>query len=452
MAVIKIVPMPGAVGDKGDEGAPGAQGLQGEQGLQGAPGADALWNYNGEWQLNSSYATGDVVTYQGQLYYAKAITTAGTLPTDISKFDLIAAKGSDGEPGLNGLEGETGPQGPAGADGSPGLVYLGDYVSGNGYIANIAVVKGADDNLYIAKASGGLLSPVANPGQWDLFLPKGANGADGATPFTLIGAYDNGASYNLGIAVYYNGGTYVRTGNPLNPGYPPEVGAINASWTPIAEKGEPGTPGSLLNYWDGTGAPQDPAEDGFLIIDGIVATNGSNILVSADDRVFIGGNNGEFLNGLSTPENQIATIGDIQTSVNDALPDEELFVVNGGTLDVQPTFTGAPLFTGSYVKHGPMVFFQVQVDMDNITSFGTGQYFIDLPFTAKYGQQFKEGCLHDISSGKQYAIGGHVYAGESRMSLTFTNSAGQDDPFDYNSPVVLSTADNFHISGTFISA
>jgi len=66
---------------------------------------------------------------------------------------------------------------------------------------------------------------------------NGTNGADGATPFTFIGAYDNGRSYNLGMAVYYNGGTYVRTGNPLNPGYPPEVGAINASWTPIAEKG-----------------------------------------------------------------------------------------------------------------------------------------------------------------------------------------------------------------------
>jgi len=108
MAVIKIVPMPGAVGDKGDEGAVGPRGLQGEQGLQGPAGADALWSYNGEWQLNSSYATGDVVTYQGQLYYAKAITTAGTLPTDTSKFDLIAAKGADGTNGADGTDGSNG--------------------------------------------------------------------------------------------------------------------------------------------------------------------------------------------------------------------------------------------------------------------------------------------------------------------------------------------------------
>ena len=166
MAVIKIVPMPGAVGDKGDEGAPGPQGPQGPAGQNGLPGTPALWSYQGAYNPAAAYAVGDVVVYQGQLYYTKSVTTAGTLPTNTTKFDLIAAKGADGTNGTNGT-----------------------------------------------------------------------NGADGATPFTLVGAYDNGAAYNLGIAVYYNGGTYVRTGNPLNPGYPPTLGAINESWTPVAEKG-----------------------------------------------------------------------------------------------------------------------------------------------------------------------------------------------------------------------
>ena len=97
MAVIKIVPMPGAVGDKGDPGETGAQGPQGQTGQTGQNGQDALWSYQGAWQSNAAYAVGDLVTYQGQLYYAKSITSAGTLPTDTSKFDLIAAKGSDGE-------------------------------------------------------------------------------------------------------------------------------------------------------------------------------------------------------------------------------------------------------------------------------------------------------------------------------------------------------------------
>jgi hypothetical protein len=388
MAVIKIVPMPGAVGDKGDEGAVGPQGQQGETGLQGPAGADALWSYNGEWQVNSSYATGDVVTYQGQLYYTKSVTTAGTLPTVTAKFDLIASKGADGQSGTNGTngadgaqgeqgpqgevgpmpfnyqgdfdygvtyagndavtfngglwklnnfigaagyaptpgqwtliipagtpgaDGEDGEQGPQGDTGSPGLVYLGNYISGNGYIANLAVVKGSDNNLYIATSSGGLGDPVGNSAEWSIFLPKGVDGEDA-------------------VAVT-----------------------------------------------------------------------------------------------------------------------ETSFTVNGGTLGTQPTFDGAPLFSGTYVINGPMVHFQVQVDMDNILTFGSGQYFIDLPFPVKYGYQFKEGCLHDISSGKQYAIGGHVYAGQSQLALTFTNSAGQDEAFDFNSPVTLNVADNFHISGTYIS-
>jgi hypothetical protein len=130
---------------------------------------------------------------------------------------------------------------------------------------------------------------------------------------------------------------------------------------------------------------------------------------------------------------------------------ETSFTVNGGTLGTQPTFDGAPLFSGTYVKIGPMVHFQIQVDMDNITDFGTGQYFVELPFPSKYGYQVRSGCLHDISTDKQYSIGGHVFAADSTLTLSYTDSNGQDSAFDYNSPTTLSTADNFHISGTYIT-
>jgi hypothetical protein len=89
--------------------------------------------------------------------------------------------------------------------------------------------------------------------------------------------------------------------------------------------------------------------------------------------------------------------------------------------------------------------------MDNILTFGTGQYFVELPFAAKYGYQFKNGCLHDISTGNQFAIGGHVAAGSDQLLLSFTGSNGQDEIFDFNSPVTLTTADNFHVSGDYIA-
>jgi len=125
------------------------------------------------------------------------------------------------------------------------------------------------------------------------------------------------------------------------------------------------------------------------------------------------------------------------------------FTVAGGTLGTQPTFTGAPLFTGSYTKLGNLVHFQVDVDMDNITSFGTGQYYITLPFEAEHNYQFSDGCLHDISTGDQYSIMGHVVAGSDELRLLSVASNGRHVPFEHNVPVTLNVADNFHVAGTY---
>jgi hypothetical protein len=136
-------------------------------------------------------------------------------------------------------------------------------------------------------------------------------------------------------------------------------------------------------------------------------------------------------------------------------PEEEVFQISGGTLGTQPTFTGDPLFTGSYVRSGQLVHFQVQVDFDNITSFGTGQYVIDLPFPSKHAYQFTAGCLHDVSTGKDYPIFAHVFEGQSQLQLQTMDVSGQTTfQVDFTStvPVTLDVADNFHISGTYIVA
>lgn len=125
------------------------------------------------------------------------------------------------------------------------------------------------------------------------------------------------------------------------------------------------------------------------------------------------------------------------------------FTVVGGTLGTQPTFSSAPLFTGSYTKLGNLVHFQIDVDMDNITSFGTGQYYIDLPFPVEHNYQVSDGCLHDISTGDQYSIMGHVVAGSDELRLFSVASNGRHVPFEHNVPVTLSTADNFHLAGTY---
>jgi hypothetical protein len=141
-----------------------------------------------------------------------------------------------------------------------------------------------------------------------------------------------------------------------------------------------------------------------------------------------------------------------KVSVAPAVPADTPFTVLGGTLGTQPTFSSSPLFTGSYLRTNDLVHFRVDVDMDNITDFGSGQYYLTLPFPSKYSYFLRDGCLHDISTDRQYSIGGHVLAGSNQLLLRSTSSNGNDVPFTYNVPATLSAADNFHIAGTYIAA
>jgi hypothetical protein len=131
---------------------------------------------------------------------------------------------------------------------------------------------------------------------------------------------------------------------------------------------------------------------------------------------------------------------------------ETVYAVTGGADTTQPTFNGEPLFSGSYITAGQLVFVNISVDMDNITGFGTGQYYIDLPFESKYEVTLRSGHIHDTSAGSSYGISGHVDAGSKRMYLSYTGSNGQDLVFDYNSPVTLDATDDFQISGSYIRA
>lgn len=136
-------------------------------------------------------------------------------------------------------------------------------------------------------------------------------------------------------------------------------------------------------------------------------------------------------------------------------PAEVVFAVIGGTTGTQPTFTGDPLFSGTYIKNGGnQVHFQIQVDMDNITNFGTGQYYVDLPFPSKYEIVFRDGCVHDISATKTYHISGQVAEGSNRMYLYSSAKDGnhvEDVAFTATNIFTLDTADNFHIAGNYIA-
>lgn len=133
-------------------------------------------------------------------------------------------------------------------------------------------------------------------------------------------------------------------------------------------------------------------------------------------------------------------------------PTETDYVLQGGTIaGTPPTFDGNPLFFGSSIRNGDLVFLRILVDFDNITSFGTGQYFVSLPYPAKYDATIREGHLTRDSNSRRYPIVGHLEAGSTIMTLWYTAGTGQDEEFDFNSPYTLRVEDSFHIAGTYIA-
>lgn len=89
MPTIKIVPFPGSAGQTGPAGP------QGAQGPTGPAGEDALWSFTGAYNNSSTYAIGDLVTYNGSTWYRSATGTVGQIPSlESAVWTLVAASGS----------------------------------------------------------------------------------------------------------------------------------------------------------------------------------------------------------------------------------------------------------------------------------------------------------------------------------------------------------------------
>lgn len=201
-----------------------------------------------------------------------------------------------------------------------------------------------------------------------------------------------------------------------------------------------------VNSWQfgNDGYLYGPAMGG-LLVSGLL--NGeSNLWLGSNDSIVLNGgeSGGEFLNDSTVPSNQIATIGDIANAVSDVTP-------------YNPTWSGAGLaFTGTpavgyYVKVGSAVTVQIDVEFDNVSNFGTGQYSLTLPFASRYHTDVYGGSVHSVGgTTDHYSLKGHLSPTSSTMTIWSLKSSAQDEPFDHNSPVNLTTADKFHMSFTYI--
>ena len=230
------------------------------------------------------------------------------------------------------------------------------------------------------------------------------------------------------------------TGAPGGEGIPGPQGPQG----PQGETGADADTGNFVFYSD----PNQIATSGDASI--VVESVPGSLSLSAYDGVVLQystavEDNGVFIQDSSDPNNRVATIGDVASYA----PETVSFTVNGGTLGTQPTFDGDPLFTGSYIKTGDLVAVEINVEMTNITNFGTGQYFLDIPYPTKQDISFS-GVLHDVSANNYYMMTGIAEAGGDRVLLYYSGSNGQLEPFQQGSPKTLQTVDHFSLHGTYI--
>lgn len=123
---------------------------------------------------------------------------------------------------------------------------------------------------------------------------------------------------------------------------------------------------------------------------------------------------------------------------------------SGGTSGTQPVFPASAI-EGSYTRFGNMIHFAIKVTFTSITSFGTGQYYLTLPYNAAHSYDLRDGCLHDASASTQFQVSGHILAGSNVLWLSAGDKVAsgiQDVAFTSTFPVTLTTADSFHIAGT----
>jgi hypothetical protein len=113
-------------------------------------------------------------------------------------------------------------------------------------------------------------------------------------------------------------------------------------------------------------------------------------------------------------------------------------------------FTGTPA-TGTYIRVGKMVFYNIQVACTNVTNFGTGQYSITLPTGLAPATSFQHlGGLH--KGADHFTLLADLGASSTSITLYHPTANGAQDIFSHNKPTTLTTSVTWYVSGTYFIA
>lgn len=115
------------------------------------------------------------------------------------------------------------------------------------------------------------------------------------------------------------------------------------------------------------------------------------------------------------------------------------------------------VYTGNPVeihiqRIGKMITANAFISFTNVTNFGTGQYYINMPgsIPAREHDLVASGYVQD--GGVIYTCFGSLAATDNKMYLWVPTSNGGSDALDYNTPAVLDTASLINITGVALLA
>ena len=115
------------------------------------------------------------------------------------------------------------------------------------------------------------------------------------------------------------------------------------------------------------------------------------------------------------------------------------------------------VYTGNPVeihiqRIGKMITANAFISFTNVTNFGTGQYYINLPgsIPAREHDLVASGYVQD--GGVIYTCFGSLAATDNKMYLWVPTSNGGSDALDYNTPAVLDTTSLINITGVALLA
>jgi hypothetical protein len=114
------------------------------------------------------------------------------------------------------------------------------------------------------------------------------------------------------------------------------------------------------------------------------------------------------------------------------------------------TFIGTP-GAGTYVKYGQEVIVNLNINMTNVTGFGSGQYTVSLPVLPQDGREVIIPGTVTVA-GTSYHIVGVAPAGSAIMNLWYLGTNGLRTAMTATAPITLTTGGVIYLNGAFISA